>query len=55
MHNKSYVSDVVVDEQVLQLLKASLLSTNVLNDVFGKYCVNAKRNSEYPFPDWFQI
>ena len=48
-YNKAYVSDFVVDEQVLQLLKASLLSTNVLNDVFGKYCANVKRNSEYPF------
>ncbi|KAG0592993.1 hypothetical protein KC19_1G296400, partial [Ceratodon purpureus] len=34
----------VIADEVLQLLKASLLSTNVLNDVFGKYCVNAKRN-----------
>jgi hypothetical protein len=40
----------VADEQVLQLLKASLLSLNVLNDVFGKYCINAKRNGEYPLP-----
>jgi hypothetical protein len=38
----------VADEQVLQLLKASRLSLNVLNNVFGKYCVNAKRNGEYP-------
>jgi hypothetical protein len=30
---------------MLQLLKASFSSTNVLNDVFGKYCENAKGGS----------
>ncbi|XP_073392840.1 uncharacterized protein [Physcomitrium patens] len=35
----------VVSEEVLMLLKASFLSTNVLNDVFGKYCSDAKRNT----------
>lgn len=28
--------------QVLQLLKSSFTSTNVLNDVFGKYCADVK-------------
>jgi hypothetical protein len=27
-------------KEVLQLLKASLSSTNVLNEVFGKHCAN---------------
>ena len=26
--------------QILQLLKSSFTSTNVLNDVFGKYCAD---------------
>ncbi|CAM6070807.1 unnamed protein product [Sphagnum tenellum] len=33
-------------EEMLQLLKASFSSTNVLNDVFGKYCENAKGGSK---------
>lgn len=28
--------------QILQLLKSSFTSTNVLNDVFGKYCADVK-------------
>lgn len=37
----------MVDQQVLQLLKASLLSLTVLNDVFGKYCNKSTSSSEY--------
>jgi hypothetical protein len=32
----------VWDVQMLQLLKASISSTNVLNDVFGKYCADVQ-------------
>lgn len=32
----------VVTAEVLQLLKSSFTSTNVLNDVFGKYCADVK-------------
>jgi hypothetical protein len=32
----------VVTAEVLQLLKLSFTSTNVLNDVFGKYCADVK-------------
>jgi hypothetical protein len=35
--------------QMLQLLKASFSSTNVLNDVFGKYCENPKGGSSKCF------
>ncbi|CAK9255492.1 unnamed protein product [Sphagnum jensenii] len=39
--------DVLVNtEEMLQLLKASFSSTNVLNDVFGKYCENPKGGSK---------
>ncbi|CAM6022518.1 unnamed protein product [Sphagnum balticum] len=35
--------DVLVNaEEMLQLLKASISSTNVLNDVFGKYCADVQ-------------
>lgn len=33
--------------QVLELLKASFTSTNVLNEVFGKYCADAKGPSKF--------
>lgn len=32
----------VVTSEILQLLKSSFTSTNVLNDVFGKYCADTK-------------
>jgi len=33
--------------QVLELLKASFTSTNVLDEVFGKYCADAKGPSKF--------